>query len=259
MTTKRESLQILKAAVEREPKGSPMRALVETCVELAETAISESEQIQRDAVAMAASAKDVVEKSDRVADSAIARATAAENEVLKSRRSQIEKRLIEARSQNDAVIMNALASVAKAFNDCGPMLANLIALKRWTWRPDSEQSCLTDLRKHGECWVWNPVTDSIMATPDRASAVALCKSYVEEYVDLSASKIKLEDLDVSLEKIGPGVNVDLPEEKNPGKVSSGNGAAASEWPRRNEQGRLDGAEPYRFPDGPRIADEDDDS
>lgn len=235
----RQAISVLEAAADN--ATGLVREAILGSVAVAKRALDDCEQMQTkadEATAIAKAAAVAVEKA------AVSEEQARE-ELADEKRAQRRKVAKSVEAFQEAAIQKSIGDVVKAWNEATPLLAQLLAIRRWTHRADSQLSVLSDLRKSGEIQVLNPSTGDITIITGkdaRAQAVALVKHYVETYVDLAASKIKLEDLDVSLEKDWIGINDNRPEPKNQGG-QGWNGAAAKI--------------PTLGDCGPKIADEDD--
>jgi len=186
-------------------------------------------------VAVAKRCLDDVEKMQVMADDAViimkasreavAEATANEEQAVEdlaeAQRAQRKAIAKAAVAFEEQAMAKSIADVVKAWNDATPLLAELLAIRRWTHRADSQLSVLSDLRKGGEVQVRDPSDGSItviVGKNARAQAIALVKHYVAQYVDLEP--IRLDYI---------GINDDRPEPKNQGR-DAWNGAPSEQFP-----------------------------
>ena len=232
----RQGLAALRGAAEK--ASGPLRAAIDASLRVAEAAVNECAQMQDDQHEFLEGVKEQFKVLDDVAERSIEKAEVAEGKLRGYELRQARKKLVKSQQDTEAAICDA---VLKAVEPLPRMLTELLCIRRWTRRVDNERDVLTDQRKTGLIQVGDPSTGEISIVEGRAAAIALVQFFVSEHVDLS--------------KIGMGLNVDLPEDKNPGRFAFG--GAPAEWSPSSTTS-LDDLDVDNGPHGPRVVPDDKD-
>lgn len=254
----KKALEMLAASIDRPMVSAKIAA---ECVALAQSAVAEVEKTQAEVAEVRKDAAQVVEASKIAVAKAEVVADAAEEQLEQERiavkRERIEKRDAAETRKVERAIDQARDSLEKSIPE---LVKTLVALRtriknqhgRNVWQTSKDAGHWTLKNMHGV---------EVATFESRIEAMQTCVKMLElEAAADKKSTVTLEDLDVSTAKMGPSVNVDLPEEHNPGRVSAGNGAAASGWPRRDAEhsGRPDGEGPSIWEETRGLQPEDDD-